>query len=198
MLFLFTGVSYKQDPYFAHAVQEDIDCIEEMLQNSTLDCSNADTLSTKTDSFSTTADPCTNITTWIDLARIPLNETRQSLEIENITAAMNNLKITDRMLEQLKNASVQGDITLSNITLPFLPLGDVCNIESELELIRIPLNETRQSLEIENITAAMNNLKITDRMLERLIYTLEIIQLEQEYQPIIEELEEEEATAAEE
>jgi hypothetical protein len=44
----------------------------------------------------------------------------------------------------------------------------------------------------------MNNLKITDRMLERLIYTLEIIQLELNYPPIIEELEEEATGAAEE
>ena len=189
MFFLFTVVSYKQDPYLAHAIEGDIDCIEEMLHNLTLttDCSEADTVSTTTESFSTTADACTNITTWIDLARIPLNETRQSLEIENITAAMNNLNITDRMLEQLKSTSIQGDVTLSNITLPFLPLGDVCNVESELELIRIPLNETRQSLEIENITAAMNNLNITDRMLERLVYTLEIIQFEQYYGELEEE-----------
>jgi hypothetical protein len=56
MLFLFTGVSYKQDLYFAHAITNMTDCIEEMRENPTLDCGNADTLNTTTDSFNTTAD----------------------------------------------------------------------------------------------------------------------------------------------
>jgi hypothetical protein len=165
LLLLFATMSYKHYPYVADAAI--VECIERMIENQTI----RSTAECNILNISTSANPCSNITAWIDLTRIPLNETSQSLQNGNITGAMSNLNTTDSMLEELK--SNRGNITFGNVTLPFLPLDHYCNVVEEVEQIMIPLNETSQSLQNGNITGAMSNLNTTDSMLEELKFILE-------------------------
>jgi hypothetical protein len=165
LLFSFGTLSYKQFPQIAYGAA--VDCIRLMIENETItsrsDCDNLN--------ISTATDPCFNVTSWIDLTRIPLNETSQSLQNGNITGAMSNLNITETMLEELKDN--RSNITFSNITLPLLPLDHDCNVAEEVEQIMTPLHETSQSLQNGNITGAMSNLNMTNSMIEELKFILE-------------------------